>query len=117
MINMDDLHFVSKKTKAQFKLKGSIESFICNTRSAGVEANAMLNKMGFQPSFTWSYDPHGIISALRVELKATSYTHTSKEEIEKYTNQDEWVEGTLQEADEQVLSTSNVQSSVPESKR
>ena len=59
----------------------------------------MLKKMGFQPSFSWSYDPHGIISILRVELKTTSYTHTSREEIEKHRNQDEWVEGALHESD------------------
>ena len=95
MINMDELHFFSGKRKAQFKLKASIGSFICNTRSVGAEADAMLKKTGFQPSFTWSYDPHGIISTLRVELKRTSYTHTSKAKIEKYMNRDEWVEGTL----------------------
>ena len=95
MINMDDLHFVSGKRKAQFKLKESIESFICNTRATSAEADAMLKKMGFQPSFTWSYDSHGIISSLRVELKTTSYTHASRAEIEKHMNQDEWIECTL----------------------
>ena len=60
-----------------------------------------------------TYDPHGTIYALRVELNTTSYTHTSRAEIEKYMNQDEWVEGTLQEAYEQVISTSNVQTPVP----
>ena len=116
MINMNDLHFVSGKMKAQFKIKERIGAFICNTRSTIVEAGQMLNKIGFQPSFTWSYYPHGIISSLRVELKTTSYTHTSREEIEKYMNQDQWVEGTLQDANEQVLSTYNVQTLVPERK-
>lgn len=86
MIKMKDLHFVSGKRKAQFKLKASIGYFISNTRSSSVEVDATLNKMGFQPSFTRSYDPHGIISALRVELKTTSYNHTSRAEIEKYMN-------------------------------
>ena len=82
MINMDDLHFVSGKRKSQLKLKENIGSFICNTKSVGAEDDAMLKKMGFQPVFTWSYDPHGIIYTLRIELKTNSYTHTSKAKIE-----------------------------------
>ena len=73
--------------------------------------------MGFQPIFTWSYDPHGIISSLRFESNTTSYTHTSRAEKEKYMNRDEWIEGSLQEVEEQVISTSNVETLVPESKQ
>ena len=114
---MDELHFVSGKRKAQLKIKANVGSFICNTKAVGIDADALLKKMGFQSIFTWSYDPHGIISAPRVELKTTSYTHTSREEIIKYMNQDEWVEGSLQEAEEQVISTSNIQTPVPNSKQ
>ena len=54
--------------------------------------------MKFKLSFTWSYDPWGIISKLRVENKTNPYVHTSRLEIEKYVNQSKWVENTLQEA-------------------
>ena len=66
--------------------------------------------MQFNLSFTWSYDPLGIISRLRVETKSTPYFYTHRREIEKYKNQPEWVENTLQEADEQHVSSSIVQS-------
>jgi len=49
-------------------------------------------------SFTWSDDPWGIISKLRVENKTTPYIHTLRPEIKKYVNQSEWAENTLQEA-------------------
>ena len=105
MINMDDLHFVSGKRKSQFKIKAQIGSFICNTRSTGIEAYTLLKEMNFQPNFNWSYDPFGIISPLGVDLKMTPYNHTPRPEIEKFMNQEQWVGGTLQEAYEQVVST------------
>ena len=87
MINMVEVHFVSSKLKkSQFKLKTKVGTFICNTRSIGIEEDKLLKNMNLQPSFTWSYDPFGIISTLRVQLKATSYNHTPKEELEKFMN-------------------------------
>lgn len=56
--------------------------------------------MNFPLSFTWSYDPFGIISKLRVKQKETPYVSTPRPEIEKYMNQHIWVENTLQEAKE-----------------
>jgi len=63
--------------------------------------------MNFTHSFTWSYDPWGIISKKRVENKSTASIHTQRLEIEKYMNQIEWIPDTLQEADEQVISSSS----------
>jgi len=45
--------------------------------------------MKFKLSFTWSYDPLGIISKLRVEQRTTPYVHTPRPEIEQYANQEE----------------------------
>ena len=95
MINMDDLHFFSGKIKSQFNIKSKTGSFICNTRFAGIEADTLLKNMNFHPRFTWSYDPFGIISNLRVELKTTPYNHTPRLEIEKFMNQEQWTENTL----------------------
>jgi len=64
--------------------------------------------MNTKLSFTWSYDPFGIISTLRIQLKSTPYNHTPRPELEKYTNQEEWSEGTLQEAYENIISTPHV---------
>ena len=62
--------------------------------------------MEFGLSFTWSYDPLGV--KLKVENKFTPYHHTTRPEIEQYKNKLEWTENTLQEAEEQAVSTSNV---------
>jgi hypothetical protein len=61
-MNSDDVHFVSLKKKQQLRVKGKIGSFICNNRGAGDEANKLLREMNFPTSFTWRYDPCGIIS-------------------------------------------------------
>lgn len=105
MINMDEIHFVSSKKNSQFKLKAKVGTFICNTRFASTEVEKLLKSMNLQLSFTWSYDPFGIILALRVQLKATPYNHTPRLELEKFINQEQWSEGTLLEADEQVIIT------------
>lgn len=102
---MDQLHFLAAKKKAQFKIKTQVGPIICNARSAGKEAQTLLKHMNFKLSFTWSYDPLGVISKLRVEQKATPYAHTPRPGIEQYMNQDEWQENTLQEAEEKVISS------------
>lgn len=72
----------------QFRIKTQVGPFICKNRALGNEADAHLKKMNFQLRFTWSYDPFGIISNLRVEQKTTPYIHTPMLEIEKFMNQD-----------------------------
>jgi len=64
--------------------------------------------MKFNLSFTWSYEPCGIISKIRVDNTNNPYIHTSRPEIEQYANQLEWAENTLQEAEEQLVSTSSL---------
>lgn len=44
MLNMDELHFVSYKKKAQFKLKANIGPYIFNTRAATKEVEAILSQ-------------------------------------------------------------------------
>ena len=112
---MDEVHFVSSKKKSQFKLKAKVGTFICNTRFAGREADKILKSMNLQPKFTWSYDPFGIISVLRVQLKATPYNHTPRPELENFMNQEKSSKGTLLEADEQVITTPQVNTPVTQS--
>lgn len=60
----------------------------------------ILKRMKSKTSFTWSYDPLGVISKLRFEQKSTPYPHTPRSEIEQYANQEEWTKTTLQEIEE-----------------
>ena len=72
--------------------------------------------MKFSQSFTWSNHHLGIISRLRVENKTTPYTHTHRLEIERCVSQKTSVENTLQEAEEQLASTSTSHTLVPHEK-
>jgi hypothetical protein len=46
----------------------------------------LLKEMKFFVSFIWHYDPCRIISEMRVKNKNIPYVHTSRPEIEKFTN-------------------------------
>jgi hypothetical protein len=101
MVNSDDIHFVSVKKKPQLRIKIPIGSFICNNRAAGEEDDNLLKPMNFTRSFTWNYDPFGVISKLGVKQKRTPYAHVHKHKVEKYMNQIDWKENTLLETKEQ----------------
>jgi hypothetical protein len=103
IMNSDDIHFVSLKKKQQLRIKGQIGSFICNSRGAGDEADRMLREMKFLTSFTWHYDPCGIISEMRVKNKNVPYAHEPKPEIERFANQTEWEPIHLVDVEPQML--------------
>ena len=86
------------KKKTQFKLKNQICSFICNHKDVEKEVTKKLSEFIFEESFPWNYDPQGILRKLRVICKLTPFIHESKPEIEKFSNQIEWIENTLAEA-------------------
>ena len=99
IFNSDEIHFLSNKKKTQLKIKNQIGLFICNNRNAGKEVEKCLQDFKFNSSFKWNYDPFGVINKLRVKFKLTPFIHESKPEIEKYSNQSEWLENTLREVD------------------
>jgi hypothetical protein len=103
MINSDDIHFVSLNMKQQLKIKGQIGSFICNSRGAREEADRLLKEMNFFVSFTWHYDPCGIISEMRITNKNILYVHESRPEVENFSNQIGWEPNTLVETEQQEL--------------
>lgn len=76
----------------------------------------LLKQRKFGLSFTWSYDPMGVIFRLRVENKFTAYHHTSRHEITQYKNQSQWKENTFQKVEQQKVSTSKVQTPLVQEK-
>ena len=94
------VHFHSKNKKAQLKVKNQLGPFIYNKREeAWEEDDKMLNSLRLQTSWPWvPYDPNHFISLRRVKYKLHSYDHPRLPLIEKYANQSEWKEGTLEEA-------------------
>jgi hypothetical protein len=114
MINLDDIHFVAFKKKQQLRIKGHIGSFICNNRAAGEEANKILKEMKFSLSFSWHYDPCGIIAETRSRNKISPYAHVPKPEIEKFMNQTEWEENTLLDTEQQPPPASISQTTTPQ---
>jgi hypothetical protein len=120
MINLDDIHFVSLKKKQQLRIKGHIGNFICNSRATREEAENILKEMKFNTSFIWQYDPSGIIAEMRAKNKSAQYAHTLKPEIEKYVNQTQWEENTLEDTEQHsplVLTSQTVTPPVPKEKR
>jgi hypothetical protein len=76
--------------------------------------------MKFFMSFTWHYDPCGIISEMRVKNKNIPYVHESRPEVEKFANQTVWEPNTLVEAEQQDPPTTVSQTTtrqVPKEKR
>jgi hypothetical protein len=70
--------------------------------------------MSFTQSFTWNYDPFGVISELRVKQRSTPYAHIQKPEVEKYMNQTEWQENTFLETKEQPLPVTASHTNTPQ---
>jgi len=116
MLNMDEFHFVSNKKKPHFKLKAQVGPYIMNTIAAAKEVETLLKQTKFRLSFTLSYDPLRVISKPRLEQNSTAYPHTPRLDIEQYANQEEWVKSTLQEAEEQLVSQSSLQTPIPKDK-
>lgn len=76
MINANEVHFVAVKKKYEFKIKSQIGPFICKNRVVGEEVDKILKEINFTHSFTWSYDPWGIITKKTVENNSIAYIHT-----------------------------------------
>lgn len=60
--------------------------------------------MKFNLSYSWPYDPLGVISSMIIEQNSIPYTHISKSEIEYYANHNVWEENTLQEVEDKISS-------------
>jgi hypothetical protein len=114
MINSNDIHFVSLKKKQQMRIKGQIRPFICNSRVVGEETDKLFKEMKFSTSFTWHYDPCGIIAEMRSKNKISLYAHTLKPEIEKYVNEKEWEVNNLEDIEQQSLLTMIPQTNTPQ---
>jgi hypothetical protein len=70
--------------------------------------------MKFFVSFTWHYDPCGIISEMRIKNKNIPYVHISRLEVEKFANQTEWEPNALVEIEQQDLSVTVSQTTTPQ---
>lgn len=117
MINIDQLHFVAAKKKAQFKIKTKVGPFFCNAKATCNEAENLFKQIYFKLSFTRSSDPLGVISKLMVEQKTIPYIHSTRPEIKQFMNHDEWQENKLQEAKEQAITSTPSQTPLREEKQ
>ena len=95
IINVYEFNFFNAKKKAYFKIKDQLGPFICNSREAGKEVDLILQRMKFQRSFEWRYDPLEFITKKRQKVKLGPFIHHSILKIEAYANQTECVEGTV----------------------
>ena len=95
IINENEVNFVNAKKKAYFKIKDPLGPFICNSREAGKEVDLILQRMKFQRSFVWRYDPLEFITKKRKKVKLGPFIHHPIPKIEVYENQTKWEENTL----------------------
>ena len=79
------------------KLRDQLGPFVMNKKEGWKDADELLGQtLRLKRSFRWvPYDPYGFINARRVKYRLAPYEHCSIRDIEKYANQDEWLEGTL----------------------
>ena len=68
ILNFDSINFLAANKKTKFKLKNQVGPFICNHRDAETEATKQLREYKFEESFSWNYDPQGILSKMRVNV-------------------------------------------------
>jgi len=71
--------------------------FICNSREAGKEVDLILQRLKLKKSLIWRYDPLDFICKRRKKNNMAPYIHHRIPEIEKYANQLQWVENTLED--------------------
>lgn len=98
-INSDLSHFHSTKKKGQLKLRDQLGPFVMNKKEGWKDADELLGQTyRLKRRFWWvPYDPYGFINARRIKYRLASYEHCRIPDIEKYVNQDDWLEGTLVE--------------------
>ena len=88
-------------------MKNQLVPFICSTREAGTKADKILQQMKFKNSFMWQYGPHGVINKLRIKVKLGPFIHHPRPNIERFSNQSEWLENTLIDMDSTVMDVEN----------
>ena len=98
-IRLDLTHFYAAKKKAQLKTRNQLGPFVFNKREAWEDTDKVLGeKLKLKQSFYWaSYHPDHFISYRKLKNNLTTYVHHKIPEIQQYSNQQEWVEGTLVE--------------------
>jgi len=99
LINVDLTHFYNAKKEAQLRIKNQLGPFVINKREAWEDADKILGEqLKLKKSFWWvPYDPNSFISDRKVRNMLSAYVHHRILDIEQFTNQDDWVEGTLVE--------------------
>ena len=94
-INSDLSHLHSTKKMARLKLRDQLGPFVMNKKEGWKDADELLGQTyRLNRSFWWvPYDPYGFINARRIKYRLASYEHCRILDIEKYANQDDWLEG------------------------
>jgi len=67
-LNVDEVHFIPRKKKTNFKPKKEVGNFILYNRSSSQVVEIVLQGMGFEQGEIWQYDPLGVMNNRRVEL-------------------------------------------------
>jgi hypothetical protein len=91
-LDVDDIHFIPRRKRTNFKPKREVGPFIVVNRSTLQVVEAMLQGLGLKQGEAWKYDPLGVINAKRLEFEITGYEHQSRPDLEQLRNLDSWQE-------------------------
>jgi hypothetical protein len=113
-LDSDNIHFIPRKKRTNFKIKREVGPFIVYNRTTLQVVETKLQELNLERGEAWKYDPFGIIKEKRLELGLTSYEHHNKPHIEIIMNLYSWeeVQGILQEKTqsvEQLSQTKNIE--------
>jgi hypothetical protein len=70
-IDVDDIHFIPRRKRTNFKTKREVVPFIVFNRSNLQVVEVMLQGLGLEQGESWKYDPLGVINAKILEFEIT----------------------------------------------
>jgi hypothetical protein len=90
ILNVDEIHFIPRRKKTNFKPKREVGPFIVHSRSTLQVLETMLQELGLEQRKSWKYDPLWVINNKRMELYISTYKHQIKPKLEHIINLDTW---------------------------
>ena len=89
-LNVDDIHFIPRRKRTNFKPKREVGPFIVVNRLALQFVEAMLQGLGLELGESWQYDPLGVINAKRLQFEITGYEYQSRPDPKQNMNLNRW---------------------------
>ena len=108
--NSDAVNFKNNNSLISFKIPQQVCPFIVKYRIVQHLVEKLLQRLNLPLGFMWNYDPKGVISKKRQNVRLVKYPHHPQEMLDKISNLESWQEVKVimcpkQEKESQVIST------------